>query len=475
MSTRTIVAATDFSDRSLVAVAAARQLAEMVGAKRLHLVHVLDTGLGGSPLPYTIPEAQAEEARAEAFARAEDRLRSLELLPGIERTVEVRLGEPAYELAVAADEVDAECVVVATQGRGAIRRAILGSVTSALLGYAQCPVLVVGKDRSTINQLQNILVSVDLSPVSGAVLRAAAGLTRQSGGRLKVMSVYQRPFSMPGEHPIYFTAATEAMEIEAAETQHKALNDLIRETIPGIEVESDVATALEPADRILMICEETPPDVLVIGSSGIRTWGRRIFGTNAERIIAKTNVPVLVIPDPHRRGVEIEPQLLKRGRPAEKRHPDEQMVFALFDDELSVRRAIAALVDANVSAEDISVLMSEDTHRDKFNTEHPDEAFTAGGALGASVGGIMGGLASMGAASGIGLMVVGPAVALGLAGGLLGSLLGFGVPTSEAEELEAKVKEGQTLVAVHTHDFESLQTAKDAFAAQGVMPKRFAL
>ncbi|MGF1509462.1 MAG: universal stress protein [Myxococcota bacterium] len=474
MGVRTILAATDFSDRSFAAVAAAREVAEAVEAQRIHLVHVLDTGLGGSPLPYTLPEAEAEEVRAEAMARAEERLRAIEVLPGIERTVEVRIGEPAYELAVTADEVGAECIVVATQGRGAIGRAVLGSVTCSLIGMAHCPVLVTGKERGALHQLKRLLAAVDMSPVSYAVLRAARGLVRRTKGELRVFSVYQRPFMMPAEHPMYFTSTNDVLEIEAEQAQKQALDELISQTLPGLHVATDVVSGFDPAERVSQYAEDHPADLMIIGSSGIRTWGRRLFGTNAERVLAKAKVPVLVIPDPTRRGVEVETHLVK-NETGKKRHPDEQMVYALFDDEPSVRRVLAELVNAGVTAEDISVLMSEGTHRDKFDNDHPDEAFAAGGAVGATVGGILGGLASLGAASGVGLLVVGPAVALGLAGGLLGTLLGFGVPSSEAKRLESEVKDGKTLVAVHTHDFAEIQRSKDILASMGAMPKRLAL
>jgi nucleotide-binding universal stress UspA family protein len=55
----------------------------------------------------------------------------------------VAIGFPAEQLAELADEVDAELIVVGSRGRGAFKAALLGSVSTSLIGVARCPVLVV--------------------------------------------------------------------------------------------------------------------------------------------------------------------------------------------------------------------------------------------------------------------------------------------------------------------------------------------
>ena len=52
-------------------------------------------------------------------------------------------GEPAKELDRAAEEVDADLVVVGCQRRSALGRALAGSVSAELVRHAHHPVLVV--------------------------------------------------------------------------------------------------------------------------------------------------------------------------------------------------------------------------------------------------------------------------------------------------------------------------------------------
>jgi len=57
--------------------------------------------------------------------------------------VEVVWGDPAEAIAHAAERVGADAICVGSHGRGALARAVLGSVSQALLGRTHRPVLVV--------------------------------------------------------------------------------------------------------------------------------------------------------------------------------------------------------------------------------------------------------------------------------------------------------------------------------------------
>ena len=62
----------------------------------------------------------------------------------IERRVEI--GDPGQTLCRLAGELTADVVVVGSRGRGALKRALLGSVSSHVVHNAPCPVLVIRAD-----------------------------------------------------------------------------------------------------------------------------------------------------------------------------------------------------------------------------------------------------------------------------------------------------------------------------------------
>ncbi len=127
-------------DGSPEAHAAARlacDLAVAAGA-RLRVISVLEPPTpGGGTLTYDQDWAENAEAIREDVQRQLDALLA-EL--GDIASGEVVIGEPANELAYAANEFD--LLVTGARGYGPLRRVMLGSTSSKLVHRAPCPVLV---------------------------------------------------------------------------------------------------------------------------------------------------------------------------------------------------------------------------------------------------------------------------------------------------------------------------------------------
>ena len=133
----TIVWATDGSELADRALLNVRQLAEAHGS-RIVAVHAneLFTGrAGGAPLLADEPDIRHKLENQVAELRS----------AGFDARLEVRTGtqHTATLIKEAADDVDADLIVVGTHGRGAIGAAVMGSVARALCHSSSRPVLVV--------------------------------------------------------------------------------------------------------------------------------------------------------------------------------------------------------------------------------------------------------------------------------------------------------------------------------------------
>jgi nucleotide-binding universal stress UspA family protein len=133
----TIVWATDGSELADAVFPHVRELAG-IHASRVVAVHVnelLGRRYGDAPLHADEPDVR------EKIALQVEELRDA----GVEASLEIRSGshDVATLVARAADDVDADLIVIATHGHGAVRAAVTGSVARALCHAAHLPVLVV--------------------------------------------------------------------------------------------------------------------------------------------------------------------------------------------------------------------------------------------------------------------------------------------------------------------------------------------
>lgn len=140
-----LVCGVDDSRGARAAILCANAIAERLAAG-LVLVHVAHVPVvpGASAVPngrQELRECTTRDARvllagvaADAgFAEADQR---------------VELGDPVHELIRVAEQTDALMLVVGSRGRGALRAALLGSVSLRLCRQAPCPVLVVPPDAA---------------------------------------------------------------------------------------------------------------------------------------------------------------------------------------------------------------------------------------------------------------------------------------------------------------------------------------
>lgn len=141
--TTSILCGVDGSRNSRVALRLTAQLAGRLGV-RLVVAHVVQppipsSGFGGFTVRH-FPAIPVDSLLASGRARLEQIL-SEEHLSHVERRV--LFGFVPERLSYIAQEERSELIVVGSRGRGPFKAALLGSVSTDLIGAARCPVLVV--------------------------------------------------------------------------------------------------------------------------------------------------------------------------------------------------------------------------------------------------------------------------------------------------------------------------------------------
>ena len=153
-------------------------------------------------------------------------------------------------------------------------------------------------------------------------------------------------------------------------------------------------------------------------------------------------------------------------------------VICIAKTQTQAETIVTRLEAAGVLTSDISVLMPDRIGTRDFALEHNTKA-PEGAAIGGSAGGVTGGV--LGLLAGIGALAipgVGPFIAAGpimaalsgaavgaALGGIAGALVGLGMPEYEAKQYEAKVKDGNILISVHTDDSDEADRVEDIMEA----------
>jgi nucleotide-binding universal stress UspA family protein len=129
-----ILYATDGSTDAELAATTAAELVKLTGSE-LQVVHVAPQYLYARAVV-----AETEEVAQKVLDGQVDRLRKA----GVDvAETHLRVGPPAAVIVALAEDMAAGLIVVGSRGLGAIRRAISGSVSDAVVRYAHCPVMVV--------------------------------------------------------------------------------------------------------------------------------------------------------------------------------------------------------------------------------------------------------------------------------------------------------------------------------------------
>jgi len=143
MQVKTILVPSDLSEHAEYAFTWALEMAEKWGAK----VIVMNAAPMFSHLAYpeSVYMVDLAKMEAEILADAEKKLREFIAKKGTSTvSVEPRavLGDPFWEICKAAEQNQADLIIMGSHGRTGLAHVLLGSVAERVVRHAPCPVLV---------------------------------------------------------------------------------------------------------------------------------------------------------------------------------------------------------------------------------------------------------------------------------------------------------------------------------------------
>jgi len=200
-------------------------------------------------------------------------------------TSDVKFSPPVPTLIEMSEE--AEMVVVGSNGRGAVARVVLGSVSSGVVHRAKCPVAVIHEDAAFLPHSHQapVLVGIDGSPASELATGIAFEEASRRGVYLRALHAWSNVenFELPG----YDWAAVRA---EAERNLAECLAGW-QERYPDVTVERLIVRD-RPARQLVEQSESA--QLVVVGSHGRGWLSGTMLGSVSNAVVQSVRVPIIV-------------------------------------------------------------------------------------------------------------------------------------------------------------------------------------
>ena len=310
---RVVMVPTDGSEASRQAIPLALAVARPSGAT-VQLVAVMEAGFAapiyGVPIasggftsgavadPVLLLEALESERTSQRHA-LDEFARHLATDAGVAVTATVAEGDVVGTLSRHAKANAADIIVMATHGRGGVGRALLGSVTDALIRAVACPVLV-ARPHGTFSResepakIAHVLVPLDGSPESDLVVGHAAEVAHVTGARCTLLYV-SHPEILRGiaaPDAVLDPAWTQRGE-DAAQAHLDQAADLFRTR--SIEVSTTVVRSDNPKTAIIQHAGTHAVDLIAMATHARHGLARMMLGSTATSVLHETQLPMLLL------------------------------------------------------------------------------------------------------------------------------------------------------------------------------------
>jgi len=283
---KTIVLPVDFSSRCAAMAAHARILARKYDAAivAVHVMRPFQLAAEGVDVPSAVVLDWYSQHRPVLEGQL-NQFVDIYLKNCKSRTL-FREGDPATEIVKTAVEENADLIMLGTQGFGAFRRFVLGSVAAKVLNDSPVPVLTgthVEVPADEKEHIDSILVAADLDGRAPELIAAGANLAQVFGAQLHL--VHASPDDGGG--------ASEYLDPAWRVQLAAALRDRLSETLAAANAEASIhVLAGDPAKVVRNVAEMVKADLVILGRHTDNNFLGRLR-THSYAIVRESPCPVL--------------------------------------------------------------------------------------------------------------------------------------------------------------------------------------
>ena len=292
-----VLLATDGSESSALAALAALELSKRLGSE-VHIIYV------AREHPYLHAYHDLRHQEEEERFKSEDEqmlgesVKYVRKAGGAVTESYLRVGEAAKEIVELAEELGAGLVVLGSNGRGRIRRALMGSVSTSVLRHAHCSVLIVrGYDPNSEHARPpgKILVAIDGSEEASAAAEAATQIAKATGSEAHLVYAMQEERYRPHLGPEMWEGWEEGFEHAKRSARSWVEEEGGRMRSEGVKTAEPHLLLGRPDAAIVWLAEEIGAGLVVVGSRGLGGMKRTLIGSVSDSVARHAHCPVMVV------------------------------------------------------------------------------------------------------------------------------------------------------------------------------------
>jgi len=243
----------------------------------------------------THAERVTKEAK-EAAKRAKKRIQKL--FPEWETRAEVMIGTPGWVLIDVANKWKADLVVVGSQGRSALKRLLLGSVSKRVVTDSGCSVRVARPPRQTnADAPPRIIIGVDGSPAAEQAIYAVGQRVWQDGTEVHMVTVDDgtRPTRIASRLPQ--AARIINSYYEEKESRVSAMLEWATKELGAIGLKTSIVTEKgDPKNVLLGQASEWAADCIFVGTRDLKSAFERFqLGSVSTGVVTNAQCSVEVV------------------------------------------------------------------------------------------------------------------------------------------------------------------------------------
>ncbi len=274
MSDKTInlLVPVDFSGESKKALPVAQYLAGVYNAQ-ITLVNVLELPTGIAKLFSNVDESGARKAVSDRLDEIIDAQPD-----GVKYNKMIKTGRASAKIIEAAVEINANCIVMGTNGASGMQELLSGTHTARVIRHAPCPVISLRNHHKDVG-FKRILLPIDL--------------TRETGEKLKLGIEFAQNFNAE----LVLLTILEQSDEESKKRLNKRLK-MALEHIRKYKVPVESATLMKKgdiSDLVINYASECGSDLIAIMTQQEMDFKETLLGSNASHVVNHSPVPVLSI------------------------------------------------------------------------------------------------------------------------------------------------------------------------------------